>query len=60
MSLNERSHTRALLATGPKLLLTGENQEEIKWRALEDDSRTFLRDFVAALPQLELPARLSL
>ena len=32
----------------------------LEWRAREDDSRTFLDDFVAALPQVEFPAGVSL
>jgi len=31
-----------------------------KWRAQGDDFRTFLGDFVAALPQIELPSGLNL
>ena len=31
-----------------------------KWRAQGDDSRTFLGDFVAALPQIEFPPGLNL
>jgi hypothetical protein len=31
----------------------------VKWRAQGDDLRTFLGDFVAALPQIEFPAGLS-
>jgi hypothetical protein len=30
------------------------------WRAQGDDLRTFLGDFVAALPQIEFPAGLNL
>jgi hypothetical protein len=31
-----------------------------KWRAQGDDFRTFLGDFVAALPQIDFPVGLSL
>ena len=32
----------------------------MKWRALGDDFRTFLGEFVAALPQIDFPAGLTL
>ena len=38
----------------------GLNGIQGKWRAQGDDFRTFLADFVAALPQVEFPSGLSL
>jgi hypothetical protein len=35
-------------------------ERRFKWRAQGDDFRTFLSDLVAVLPQIELPAGLSL
>jgi hypothetical protein len=42
----------------PVRLLAGDAKTE-KWRAQGDDLRTFLVNFVAALPQIEFPAGLS-
>lgn len=35
-------------------------RKDLKWRAQGDDFKTFLRDFEAALPQIDFPAGLSL
>ena len=35
-------------------------EHESEWRAQGDDFRTFLGDFVSALPQIEFPANLVL
>ena len=42
------------------LLAVIEEKPLKKWRAQGDDLRTFLAEFVAALPQMEFPAELSL
>lgn len=55
--------------TGPVQLTTAKFKNErsisneersLKWCAQGDDFRTFLGDFVAALPQIEFPAELNL
>jgi hypothetical protein len=40
--------------------VSGESKEKNKWCAQGDDFRTFLSDFVAVLPHIEIPAELAL